>query len=86
MYVARTLRIVLSIFSALGFVIAAYFVWLAIADYQMQIREHWKFRCIDVQFMAMFFAFGGAFISAGSFFGFRKTTAWTHRLNGSAEV
>jgi hypothetical protein len=82
----RILRYLFAVTTALGFSAAAYFVWLAVADYQMQIREHWRFRCIDVQFMALLFAMGAAAICAGSFFAFRKITSKQHRLHGPSQI
>lgn len=83
---ARILQIIFGTLVVLGFLTAAYGVWHAIADYQMQIREHWTFRCVDVQFISLLFAVIAVVVSASSFFAFRKTTAWTHRLNGPPEV
>ena len=79
---ARILRIFFGTLVVFGFAVAAYGVWHAVADYQMQIREHWELRCASVQDVSMIFAVIAVVVCAGSFFAFRKTTAWAHRLSG----
>ena len=70
----------------LGLLLTFYGVWGAIADYQMQIREHWDYRCTDVQLAKLIGACVGAFISLVSYFAFRRVTLWTHRLHGTPQV
>ena len=83
---ARILRVVFGTLVVLGFLAAAYGLWHAIDDYQMQIREHWKLRCADVQLISLIFAVIAVVVCTCSFFAFRKTTVWAHRLNGPPEV
>jgi hypothetical protein len=52
----RSFRITLVVAGVLAMLFAAYCVWIAVADYQMQVREHWKIRCGDAQIEAGLFA------------------------------
>ena len=82
----RILRVVLGVVVALAFLCAARGIWIGVTDYQMQISEHWEYRCDYVQFVGGVFAIGGIVVCVASFFAFRKMTAWAHKLNVSSNV
>jgi len=60
--------------------------WRAVSDYQMQLREGWKYRCGTVQTIAVIVAAGSLGIAAAGAVGYRKILAWEHRLHGPRDV
>ena len=63
---------------AIGFV--ALCAWGAVADYRMQVREGWEYRCGTVQIGALILGTVGLGVSAAAIAGYRKATRWEHTL------
>ena len=83
MMLVRAGRILSCILAVLALLFGYFCLWGAISDYQMQLREHWQFKCYDIIEIRTLVAFLSVVITAISWFAYGKFIAWQHRLHGT---
>ena len=83
MLFARAIRVLCAGLATSLALFAVFLVWHAVADYAMQVREHWRYRCGDVIIPSIFFAWVSAALATLSALGYRKSTAWERRLHAT---
>ena len=84
--IARLLRCAFGAVVLGSVAFAVFCAWRAVSDYEMQVREGWKYRCGTVQVLAVIVGSGSLGIAAVGTVAYRKAVAWQHRLNGTREV
>jgi hypothetical protein len=82
----RIVRYAAASVAGLGFVFALFSLWSGVADYQMQIAHHWKYRCLDIQIMAAFVACLSGGLAVVSLFAYGRSIAWERSLHSTQKV